>query len=450
MKLPMMQMLSRVCVLAALLLAGPVRAALDIQSWQSAQGAQVLLVSNPALPMLDIRVVFDAGSARDGDDHGLAQLTNSLLDEGAGGRDAQQLAEALESVGAEVSLESLRDMAYVGLRTLTEQPYRERALATFKAILTQPDFTPRAFERQLARFRVALKAREQSPSDIAEEAYYKALYGDHPYAAPVAGSRESLARLTRDKVQAHYRRHYVARNAVVAIVGDIERGEAEKLVDELLAALPAGEKAPPIAAVEPLREAKTVTIDYPSAQSHILIGQPGIRRGDARHFDLYVANHPFGGSGFASRLVDVIRDQHGLAYSVYSYFSPMREAGPFTLGMQTKNDQAEKAIGLLREELEKYHRDGMTKQEYDKSLSNITGSFPLNLDSNSKILGYLAMIGFYDLPLDYLDTFLDRIRAVTPQSARQAFAAVVKPRAMVTVVVGDQASRLQTAGAGAD
>ncbi len=447
----MMRLFVTALGLAAILLSGVTQAALDIQSWQSQNGARVLLVSNPSLPMLDIRVVFDAGSARDGEDHGLAQLTNSLLDEGAGGMSAQQLAEELESVGAEASLESLRDMAFVGLRTLTEQAYRDRALATFKAILTRPDFTERAFRRQLARFQVAVKARQQSPSDIAEEAYYQALYGDHPYATPVAGSEQSLARLTRDKVKAYYQRYYVARNAVVAIVGDIDRADAGRLVEALLDGLPAGDKPPAIPAVKPLTQAKTITIDYPSAQSHILIGQPAIRRGDARHFDLYVANHPFGGSGFASRLVDVIRDQHGLAYSVYSYFSPMREAGPFSLGMQTRNDQVEQAIALLRDELSRYHRDGMSQLEYDKSLSNITGSFPLNLDSNSKILGYLAMIGFYQLPLDYLDSFLDRVRAVSRESAHRTFAEVVSPNAMVTVVVGNNASRLQqTAGAGAD
>ncbi len=436
----------RIMLLSALLVISThARAALDIQSWQTGKGAKVLLVENRALPMLDIRVVFDAGSARDDGKYGLAQITNSLLDEGAGGMSAQQLAEAFESVGAEVSLESLRDMAYAGLRTLTEQPYMDRALATFKKVLSQPDFTRKAFERQLARFKVAVKSREQSPADIAEEAYYKALYGDHPYANPVSGDAKSLQAITLDDVKAYYRKYYVARNAVIAIVGNVSREQAQTIVDNLLAELPAGETPPAIPAVKPLQHAKTVFIDYPSAQSHIFIGQPAIKRGDKNHFNLYVANHPFGGSGFASRLVNVIREQRGLAYSVYSYFSPMREAGPFTMGMQTKNEQAAEAIELLGSELKKYIASGPDEDEMEKSISNITGSFPLNLDSNSKILGYIAMIGFYHLPLDYLDNFLDNIRAVTRDSARQAFADAIHPDKMVTVVVGKNATRLDGA-----
>lgn len=417
-------------------------AALDIQRWTTQNGARVLLVENTALPMLDIRVVFDAGSARDDGLPGLAQVTNSLLDEGAAGMSAQKLAEQFESVGAEVSLESLRDMAYAGLRTLTEQPYQDNAIATFRKVLTQPDFKQAAFDRQLARFKIAVKSREQSPSAIAEETFYKALYGDHPYATPVAGTAESLDRMTVKKVKAFYRKYYVANNAVVTLVGNIDRERAELLVNELLADMPSGQRAPGLPDVPALTEAKTIHVDYPSAQSHIFIGQPGIKRGQPRYFDLYVANHPFGGSGFSSRLVETIREKRGLAYSVYSYFSPMRETGPFTMGMQTKNSQVDEAIGLLNSELKKYVAEGTGESEFKKSISNITGSFPLNLDSNSKILGYLAMIGFYDLPLDYLDTFLGNIRAVTRQSARTAFADTIDPDKLITVVVGKRENQL--------
>lgn len=427
-----------------LVIPAAVSANLEFESWTTPNGARVYLVQQNALPMVDIRVVFDAGSARDDGAAGIATLTNSLLDEGAGGLTAQQLAEAFESVGAQTSLDALRDMASVGVRSLSDEKYLDSALRHFKKILTQPDFPQTAFDRQLARFKIAVKSREQSPADIADETFYKALYGDHPYATPSAGTTESLNTITRDAVAAFYKRYYVASNAVIAIVGDVDRKQAEDLVNQLVSGLDGGEKAPALPEVPRLEQAQTIYVDYPSAQSHIFIGQPGVKRGQDKYFDLYVANHPFGGSGFASRLVETVREENGLAYSVYSYFSPMRVAGPFIMGMQTRNDQVGKALDLLDKELRKYVDEGAEKQELQDSISNITGSFPLNLDSNSKLLSYIAMMGFYNLPTDYLDTYLDNVRAVTTDSARAAFAEMINPDKLVTVIVG-QREQMQVA-----
>lgn len=434
-------MLTRfICTVAGFLLSASANAALDVQQWTTNNGARVLLVENHGLPMVDVRVIFDAGSARDGKLSGLALLTNSLLDEGAGGKNATRLAEEFESVGAQVSLESLRDMSYAGLRSLSDAKYLDKALETFSLVLTRPDFPRDAFERQMARFKVSVRSREQSPGEVAEEAFYRELYRDHPYATPVSGTLETLEQISLQDIKQHYRQYYVAKNASIVIVGDVDRAQAEKIAGDLSAGLQTGVKARPIPEVKPLTEPVTRYIDFPSTQSHIYIGQPGMQRGHADYFDLYVANHPFGGSGFASRLMDSVREQRGLAYSVYSYFSPMREAGPFMMGMQTKNEQAAEAIEILEAELEKYLAEGPSADEMKDSISNITGSFPLNLDSNSKVTGYLAMIAFYELDVTYLDRFLDDIRAVTGESAKKAFAEMIDPDRMVTIVVGKQAA----------
>ncbi len=407
----------------------------DIQSWQS-NGARVLFVPAKSIPILDVRITFDAGSARDDGLSGLAVLTNGLLAEGAAGKTSQQIAEAFESVGAEFDNDALRDMALLSVRSLVDERYLKPALKMFRQVLTQPDFPQEAFERELNRMKVSVRASEQSPADIASKAFYKAIYGDHPYASPVAGSMESLNKITTEDVNRFYRQYYVAANAVVTIVGDIDRKQAEVIARDLVAALPAGEKAPLIAEPEPLTEAKTIHIEYPSSQSHIYVGQLGVKRGDKDYFALYMANHPFGGSGFSSRLVEVIREQKGLAYSVYSYFSPMREAGPFMMGMQTRNDQAEQALALLNSELKKYLRDGPTEEELIASKSNITGSFPLNLDSNSKLMGYISMMGFYNLPLDYLEHFIENVKAVTRSQINDALKRRLDADKMVTVIVG--------------
>lgn len=409
-----------------------------IQHWQTANGARVLFVSATEIPMLDVRIVFDAGSARDDGRSGLAVLTNGLLAEGAAGKSAKQVAEAFESVGAQVNYEAARDMALLGVRSLTEPRYLGAALESLRQVLVEPDFPRDAFDRELKRMKIAVKARQQSPSALASEAFNKAVFGDHPYASPASGTADSLEKLTLEDVVAFYKRYYVAKNATVVLVGNVDRPQAEQIVNSLVSSLPVGSKPSPIPEVKPLTEAKKVVIDFPSSQTHIYMGQPGIKRGDKDYFSLYVANHPFGGNGFSSRLVEVIREDRGLAYSVYSAFSPLREKGTFAMGMQTKTEQTQEALQLLDAELKKYVEEGPAEEELADSKSNITGSFPLNIDSNSKLLGYIAMIGFYDLPLDYLDRFIDNINSVTSDQIKDAMSRRLHPDRMVTVIVGKQ------------
>ena len=415
-----------------------VNATPKIQTWQTKNGANVLFIPAKEIPMLDVRIVFDAGSARDKGLGGLAVLTNGLLSEGAAGKNAQQIAEIFESVGANISYDALRDMALIGVRSLTEPRYLTPALDGLRQVLTQADFPEDAFQRELKRMQVSVKAREQSPAALASEAFNKAVYGDHPYATPISGTKASLEKITLADIRAFYKQYYVAHNATVAIVGNVNRQQAEKIVEALVSALPEGERAAPLPAVKQLTEAKTIKIDYPSAQTHIYMGQPGTKRGDEDYFSLYLANHPFGGSGFASRLVEVIREQHGLVYSVHSGFAPMRELGTFSMGMQTKTEQTEQALSLLKQELKKYVEAGPEEKEFDESVSNITGGFPLNIDSNRKLLGYIAMIGFYGLPIDYLDNFIGNINAVDIDEIKDALTRRLHPDKMVTVIVGKQ------------
>ena len=432
----------RYCILNVLFVlaafnAAYVNATPEIQSWTTQKGTKVLYVENTMLPMVDVRIVFDAAGSRDGDLPGLAMLTNGLLAEGAASRDAQQLAESFESVGAQFGNDSLRDMAYVGVRTLAQDEYLDKAIDTLAEVLTRPDFPQDAFARELARMKVAVEARKQSPADIAEEAFFKAVYDEHPYASPPGGTEQSLDSITRQDVLAFYNRYYVASNAVVAIVGAVDRDQAEEIVNSVFTGMQVGQKPEPLPAVPDLAQAETLKIEYPSKQSHLYVGQPGMKRNDEDFFTLYVANHPFGGSGFASRLVEEIREERGLAYSVSSFFSPMRERGPFLMSMQTRADQTDEALSLLQSELEKYVTYGPDKDELEQSISNITGSFPLGLDSNSKLLGFLAMIGFYDLPEDYLETYLDNIRKVDTSEIKEVLNNRLDRNNMITVIVGN-------------
>lgn len=422
-----------------ILWAGP-----EIQTWQTPNGAKVLFVAAPEIPMLDAQVIFDAGSARDGAKPGLTSLTNGLLTEGAGDWNADQIAQRLEGVGAELDSGALRDMAWVSVRSLTEQPALDTALETLAAIISRPRFDPEDVERLRQQMQVSLRRSEQNPGSVAKKAFYRQVYGDHPYGADSGGTEESLAALSREDLVAAYQRYYVAANAVVAIVGAVERGQAEKIAAQLTADLPRGEPAPALPEVAGLGTAVLHQRVFPSSQTHLYVGQPGMRRNDPDYFSLYVGNHILGGNGLVSQLSEEVRENRGLSYSVYSYFLPMRELGPFMIGAQTKNASAEEALGAMREVLQRFIEQGPTAEELRAAKRNITGGFPLRIASNSKILSYLAVIGFYDMPLDHLDTFNAKVEAVTAEQIRDAFRRRLDLDRLVTVVVGGEATPVAT------
>jgi zinc protease len=410
---------------------------LQLQSWQTDNGASVVFVPAPELPMVDIRVVFDAGSARDGELPGLANLTAGMLDEGAGDWDTEQIAERFDSIGANYSVSVQRDTAAFSLRTLIDEPLLDKAVETFATVLGEPTFPYQSFNRVRRNTLVAIQNKDQSPGDIAEELFYQNLFGDHPYATPVLGTGQSIKAISESDLRDFQQRYLVADNALIAIVGQVDRTQAEQLAERVSAKLPRGEAAATLPEVAPLEEAKRVNRSHPSAQTHILVGQSGMRRGDRDYFSLYVGNHILGGSGFGSRIMKTIREERGLAYSSYSYFLPQRVKGPFIMGLQTSNDQAGQAIQLLDEVLNEFIDQGPTADELEHAKKNITGGFPLRIDSNKDIVSYIAMIGFYDLPHDYLDTFNERVMAVSAADIRDAFQRRVQPDKLLTVTVGN-------------
>ncbi|MGD8842060.1 MAG: pitrilysin family protein [Gammaproteobacteria bacterium] len=435
-----------VFALLILWFAGAAQALPKIESWKTDKGAKVLFVAAHELPILDVRIVFDAGSARDGDKAGVAALTNALLDQGAAGMDADAIAAGFEQRGAKLGSGSERDMAWLSLRSLSDEKLLKPALDLFRKVLASPDFPEADFERERQRTLTGLEYEKQRPKSLVENAFYHDVYARHPYAGNPSGEEDSVAALSVADLRAFYRRYYVARNATLVLVGDISRKQAETIAARLADALPAGEKAPPLPEVAALKGASTQFIEYPSTQSNVLMGQPGVRRGDPDYFALYVGNHVLGGSGLVSRISEEIREKRGLSYSAYSYFVPMRQDGPYTLGFQTRNEKREEALAVLRDTVRKFVEQGPTEKELKASKDNIIGGFPLAVSSNSKITEYLAMIGFYDLPLDYLSTFTDRIQAVTAKQIRDAFRRRVKVDDMVTVIVGSKSSSSSDAG----
>ena len=409
----------------------------NILHWETTRGAKVFFVESHELPIVDIRLVFDAGSARDpADKKGLALLVNSLLDEGADGLDATEISFEFERLGAIYNAEAGYDSASVSLRSLSDETLLNPAARNLRRVIAAPEFPAKAVERQKRRIQLGIQRKQQSPAAIAWDAYSAAIYQNHPYAFPGNGTVESVAALNKQAIINFHRRLYGARNSMVVIVGDLIKARAEALAEELTLALAKGQKPGPLPAVARLMQPERIRIDHPSSQVHILFGQPGMRRGDPDYLPLYVGNHILGGAGMVSRLHDEVREKRGLSYSTYSYFSPRRENGPFIAGLQTRASEQEQALRVMQETVQTFIDKGPTPEELNAAKKNISGGFPLRLDSNSKILEYVAMIGFYELPLDYLDTFIEKIEAVTIEQVKDAFERRLQPDKFVTVMVG--------------
>ena len=425
-------------VVAALLLsATPALATPHIQHWQAKSGAQVYFVEDHGLPMLDVDVGFHAGSAFDSAaKSGVAAMTQNMLNLGSTGLSEDDISRKLADIGAQLGGGFDQDRAGVSLRTLSNPAQRDQALDIMASVLQHPTFPDKVLEREKARLISALKDEKTRPEAIAEKAFAKAVYGDHPYGLQPSGEIATVRKITRRDLVDFYTKHYGAKSAVVAIMGDVTRPEAEAIAEQMTAQLPVGgasEKIPPVTMHIKASEQR---IPHPASQSHILIGAPGVSRTDPDYFTLYVGNYILGGGGFVSRLMNEVREKRGLAYSVYSYFIPMQQPGPFRIGLQTRKQSADEALAIVRETLRKFIEQGPTAQELKAAKEHIIGGFPLRIDSNSKILGYLSMIGFYGLPLTYLDDFPAKVEKVTVADIRDAFKRRVDPDALATVIVG--------------
>ncbi len=420
-------------------LAGSAFATPQIQHWQAPSGAHVYFVEDHNLPMLDVAVSFPAGSAYDNaDKKGVAGLTHGLLDLGVQGMNEDDIARKLADIGARVGSSFDADRSSVSLRTLSTAFERDAALDILARVLQQPLFPQEVLAREKTRLIASLREAETKPEFLSEKAFGKAVFGTHPYGWQTEVS--DIEKVQRADLLEFFRAHYGAKDAVVALMGDVSRQQAETIAQQLTAQLPHSGAVPPLPAVAGLGGPSEQRIPHPASQSHILIGVPGIARDDPDYFTLYVGNYILGGGGFVSRLMNEVREKRGMAYSVYSYFMPMQQPGAFQIGLQTKNEQVDEALRVVRKTVRDFVANGVTEAELRAAKQNIIGGFPLRIDSNRKILDYLSVIGFYHLPLTYLDDFQARVEQVSARSIHEAFRRRINPDAMATVMVGGQAA----------
>lgn len=421
--------------LAALDGQAPARRALDIQSWRTAEGARVLFVPAPELPMFDLRLTFAAGSAQDGDAPGLAMLTNAMLNEGVPGRDVTAIAQGFEGLGAQFGNGAYRDMAVVSLRSLSAADKREPALDLFTQVIGQPTFPEDSLARIKNQMLASFEFQKKNPGKLAGDALFAALYGDHPYAHPSDGDEKSVPAIGVERLRAFHAKAYAAGNAVIALVGDLDRAQAEAIAARVSKALPKGPALPKVAAPR-VPKAGTRHIEFPSSQTHLMLAELGIERNDPDWPALYLGNQILGGGGFGTRLMEEVREKRGLTYGVYSGFTGMQARGPFLITLQTRAELSENTLGLVRKILADYLAQGPTQKELDDAKRETAGSFPLSTASNADIVGQLGAIGFYDLPLTYLEDFMAKVQALSVADVKAAMSRHLDPDALVIVTAG--------------
>lgn len=418
-----------------LLLDTPAFAAPPIVQWTAPSGARVNFVESRALPLLDIQIDFAAGSALDpADKAGLAGLTRGLFEAGAGTLDEQGISDRIADIGAQIGGSTDNDRSSLSIRSLSSASERDAAVELAALLLSQPTFPAAILERERTRAIAGLREALTKPATLAARSFNQALFAGHPYGTTT--TEASLKAIARDDLSAFHRRYFNAANASVTIVGDIDRAGAERIAQQLTQALPDSAATTPSLPQPKLPAAEVIRIPHPSAQAHILVGQPGLSREDPDYFPLLVGNYILGGGGFVSRLTHEVREKRGFAYSVYSYFAPQRVAGPFQIGLQTRGSQTEDALKVVRQTLDTFIAEGPTEAELQAARDNMINGFGLRLDSNRKILDHIAMIGFYQLRPDWLDHYPQAVAAVTREQVQDAFARRIRPAHLITVIAG--------------
>lgn len=408
----------------------------NLEKWQTTNGVRVVFYPAKEVPMLDVSLAFAAGSSYDGKYYGLSALTSYMLNQGNAGQSATTIAETLADTGAQCSIENSRDMVILNLRTLVRHDALTQASKTFAQIISHPDFPDEAFIRGKKQLLMAIEQSHESPEEVADLAFFQALYQQHPYAHPINGTADTLNAITKKQVIDFYRQYYVSPNAILVLVGDISSNVAHQLAEQFTRDLPHGTPATPIVHATPLTQATQINTQFPSSQTMIRLGQMGIDHNNPYYFPLMVGNYILGGGSLVSRLAIEVREKRGLTYGIGSQFAPMPGEGPFLISLATHNQQTKQALDIIQKILHSYVNEGPSEQELYAAKQYLTGSFPLSLASNHSIATVLLRMAFYHLPDDYLDTYIARINAVTQNEIKHAFKQQINPDKLLLVTVG--------------
>ncbi|MGC2063887.1 MAG: pitrilysin family protein [Thermodesulfovibrionales bacterium] len=400
-------------------------------------GLTLLHTEKKALPIIKVVVAVKAGSiVETSGKAGLANLTADLLNEGTTSRSSKEISEAIEFVGGSLQTSGGSDFITATLSVLKKD--MDLGFNLLSDILLNPVFSENEVNRRKTIIKGSIQQQREEPGIVASKAFMKELFGDHPYGWPTEGTEETLDAITRQDLADFHREYYAPNNAIMAVVGDISKDELRAMLDRYFGKWEKKQlKAGQLPELRLAAGARVIKIQKEITQANIILGHPGIARENPDYYAVTVMNYILGGGGFASRLVDNIRDNKGLSYDVHSSFSPQKYGGTFRAGLQTKNQTAQVAVDEILREMERIRTVPVTDRELDDAKAYLTGSFPLRVDSNSKIAGFLISIEYYGLGLDYIDNYKKYIEKVTKEEVQRVAQKYLNTKDYLLVVVGD-------------
>ena len=419
------------------------QANIEISEYETSNGIKVLYSKSENIPMIDIKITFDAGSNRDGNLKGLSMLTHNLLDEGTTKLSAEEIASSFESTGAVFNTSVNKDKSSISLRSLADKKYLGPSLKTFLNILSDSTFPQKELSLQKDRTVSTIIEDESDPSDVSMNLFFKEIYKNYAYGYPSTGEKSTIKNISRKDIVNFYNNNLNQKTAKIAIVSSLSKKDVEALSEKISKSLERKDILINKNTIQLKKDNKEKFIfkKFNSEQAHIYIGGLAIKRGAKNHLPLYVGNYIFGGSGFSARLMQELRVKRGYTYGVYSYIYPMKNIGPFVIGIETKSEQAQISVELIHNMLQEFIENGPTNEEIKHAKEAIINGFPLRVDSNSDILNYLSMINYYNLPMDYLAKFTENISKITKKDIISAFKEEIDYKNLTTLVVGNEKAK---------
>ena len=409
--------------------------AMKIQAVKSPGGIEAWLVEEHSVPLVALRFSFDGGNAQDpAGKEGLANFLTGMLDEGAGDLNSVQFQERMEDIAMRMSFTDSRDAVYGSLETLTVNI--DKAIDLLRLAVNKPRFDADAVERVNAQLQASLAFAAKSPDQVAAKAFSALMFPNHPYGRPANGTAASVAGITGADLEAYRRKVFARGNLKVVAVGDIDAKALGVVLDKLFGELPSKAELVVVPKISPPSAGQLKVIEMDVPQSVATFGVNGIARKDPDFMPAFVLNQILGGGGFASRLMEEVREKRGLAYSVYSYLNPLKSASLFAGGVSTKNEEMAKSIEVIQAELKRMADQGPTQTEWENSRSFLTGSYALRFDTNAKIADQLLAIKQDDLGIDYVDKRNVEVQAVTIDDLKRVAKRLLKTDEMVFMVVG--------------
>lgn len=416
-----------------------------IQEFKTKAGIPVLFVPTTALPIVDIDLRFNAGSARDGSINstgfGIANMTATMLEQGSKRLDENEFTRAVETLGINLGSSAYKDMFTVSLRSLSDDKHLLPAIDLMTQMLTEPSFDEQILARNKARLLVGLQQQKQDPNSLASIAFSKALYGSHPYAHPSVGTLETVPTIQKKHLIDFKNRYLVAANASLAMTGNLTLEQAKKLAENITANLPVGQAALTLPEPKPLKKAQHIHIPFPSTQTTVLMGQLGDKRAtdtqaQQKQTNFAVGNEVLAGGDFNARLMTEVRQNLGYTYGISGSMNPMLARGPYQISFSTRNDKARAAIDASLAVIDNTLKNGITSDEMKLTTDNLKNSFPMGFASNAGINGLLGMMNFYQLPTSYLSNYVNRIEQVTLSEVNKTMRDTLKPDDFLIVTVG--------------